>query len=462
MGSHPDNAQALAKTPQSNTLDVDIPEYQSRRSGNTKSPTLMTLAQELRDLVYDFAIRDSGKAKITIDDVDLKIGSVEPFNVTTYIALQGALPPSRRHELPTRMPKADAALFLSVAQLVLWLPKHFDKSVLASIRTIVLNEDWMILSNSAFANLPNLKTVFLGPGPYTSRLSRLSGWQSGMELYYGDGPPPLIDVLLHQHWYPAPMNTTMAPQLNLVQALIEDTQRSIVVPRSALPKDQDRNPPTTSSPGFLSLPQELRDLIYDLALQGPGQGIRRFLAHEAVLDACPSSQPVNLATFKAIYDIFSAGCGLGSRLFTPHDALFTTIAELRWLLENVSTPTLDSIRTIVVDVDHTVSSAADYFALNVDANFSNLEVEYIGHGYSYTEGRIYLGRQTMIYHTYVPRSIWQNVREPPDLSQLTLDERLRELREYDDRWQAAFAAPAEEKRALQDLSACTLRGFGEV
>ncbi|KAK4893963.1 hypothetical protein LTR27_007769 [Elasticomyces elasticus] len=208
MDSHLDNALALAKTPQSNTIDVDVPVCQNRRSGITHSPSLMTLAQELRDLVYDFAIRDSGKAKVTIDNIQLTMGPVEPFNVTTYIALQGALPPSRLHELPTRMPKADAALFLSVAQLGLWLPKHFDKSFLASIRTIVLNEDWMILSNSAFANLPNLKTVFLGPGPYTSRLSRLSGWQSGMELYYGDGPPPLIDVLLHQHWYPAPMNTS--------------------------------------------------------------------------------------------------------------------------------------------------------------------------------------------------------------------------------------------------------------
>ncbi|KAK5735093.1 hypothetical protein LTR17_008429 [Elasticomyces elasticus] len=207
MDSHPDNAQALAKIPQSNTLDVDVPVCQSRRSENTNSPSLMTLAQELRDLVYDLAIRDSNKAKVTIDNIDLKMGPVEPFNVTTYIVLKGALPPSRRHELPTRRPKADAALFLSVAQLMS-LHQHFDISFLASIKTIVLDEDWMILSNSAFANLPNLKTVFLGPGPYTSRLSRLSGWQSEMELYYGDGPPPLIDVLLHQHWYPAPMNTS--------------------------------------------------------------------------------------------------------------------------------------------------------------------------------------------------------------------------------------------------------------
>ncbi|KAK5735092.1 hypothetical protein LTR17_008428 [Elasticomyces elasticus] len=264
---------------------------------------------------------------------------------------------------------------------------------------------------------------------------------------------------------PAPIHhkySAMASRPNLVQALIEDTQRSTVVSsRSALPEHQKRSPATTSSPGFLSLPQELRDLIYDLALQGPGQGTRRLHAQEVVLDACPSSQPVNLATFKAIYVIFSAGCGLGTRLFNPQDALFTTIAELRWLLEHASVATLESIRTIVVDVDHTISSAAEYFALNVDANFPNLEVKYIGHGYLYTRGRVYPGHKTMTYHTYVPRSIWQNVREPPDLSQLTLDERLRELREYDDRWQAAFAAPAEEKRALRDLVTRWMARFPE-
>ncbi|KAK4893964.1 hypothetical protein LTR27_007770 [Elasticomyces elasticus] len=245
----------------------------------------------------------------------------------------------------------------------------------------------------------------------------------------------------------------MAPQLSLVQALIEDMQRARVIDRSVLSESQTRGPPTTSSPGFLSLPQELRDLIYDLALSGPGPGIRRRDTQEVNWEARPGSQPVNLATFKAVYETLLAGhkSGLATRSFNAHDAVFTTIAELRWLLENASATTLESIRILAVDVDHTISSATKYFALNVDANFANLEVEYIGHGYLYTEGRIYPGRQTMTYHTYMSRSIWQNLREPPDLSQLSLDERMRELQEYDDRWQAAFAAPAEEKRALQDL-----------
>ncbi|KAK5723790.1 hypothetical protein LTR15_005490 [Elasticomyces elasticus] len=244
----------------------------------------------------------------------------------------------------------------------------------------------------------------------------------------------------------------MAHRPNLVQVLIEDTQRITVVSRSALLEYQNRSPATTSSPGFLSLPQELRDLIYDFALSGPGLGDRRPFTQEFIWEVRPSSQPINVAAFKAVYDILLGGRkgGLATRSFNPHDALFATIAELRWLLENASIPTLESIRTIVVDVDHSLSSAAEYFALNVDANFPNLEVEHIGHGHLYTDGRIYLGRKTMTYHTEVPRAINPR-RLPENLSQLPLEESIRELREYDDRYQAAFAAPAEEKRALQDL-----------
>ncbi|KAK5706055.1 hypothetical protein LTR97_001041 [Elasticomyces elasticus] len=164
----------------------------------------MTVAQELRDLVYDFAIRDSGKPKLTIDNIQLTMGPIKPFNVTTYIVLKGALPPSRRHELPTRKLQVFAALFLSAAQLER-LDQHFDDSFLASIRTIVLDGDWMIIYNNAFANLPNLDIVFLGPGPYTSRISMLSGWQSDIKLYYGDGPPPLMAQI------PTLMNNDVRP-----------------------------------------------------------------------------------------------------------------------------------------------------------------------------------------------------------------------------------------------------------
>ncbi|KAK3625990.1 hypothetical protein LTR56_020106 [Elasticomyces elasticus] len=173
MDSHPDNAQALAKIQQSNTLHVDVPTCQSSRSGNTNSPSLMTVAQELRDLVYDFAIRDSGKPKLTIDNIQLTMRPIQPFNVTTYI--------------------------------------HFDDGFLASIRTIVLDGDWMIIYNNAFANLPNLDIVFLGPGPYTSRISMLSGWQSDIKLYYGDGPPPLMAQIPSERRTPALMNNDVRP-----------------------------------------------------------------------------------------------------------------------------------------------------------------------------------------------------------------------------------------------------------
>ncbi|KAK4978249.1 hypothetical protein LTR42_002627 [Elasticomyces elasticus] len=244
----------------------------------------------------------------------------------------------------------------------------------------------------------------------------------------------------------------MAHRPNLVQVLIEDTKRITVVSRSALLEYQNRSPATTSSPGFLSLPQELRDLIYDLALSGAGLDDRRCLTREVIWEARPGSQPVNLATFKAVYDILLGGRkgGLATRSFNPHDALFATIAELRWLLENASIPTLESIRTIVVDVDHSLSSAAEYFALNVDAKLPNLDAEYLGHGHFYKGGRIYPSRKAMTYYTYVPRSI--EVRRPPrNLAQLSSDEKIRECMEYSDRQLAAFMAPTLEARALQDL-----------
>ncbi|KAK5677150.1 hypothetical protein LTS10_010339 [Elasticomyces elasticus] len=254
----------------------------------------------------------------------------------------------------------------------------------------------------------------------------------------------------------------MASRPNVVQALIEGMQDSTLIEHPAIPEDQAHNQTSASSPGFLTIPQELRDIVYDLALQGAGPSVTRSITENVIIAARARNHQTNLATFKALCDSLPPGRKheLSTRLFKPDEALYTSLADLRWLLTTASAETLASIRTIVVDMDTSISAAVDYFSLDIDTRLPNLKAEFLGHG-SYKDGRISPGRKTTTYHTW-RYSVISYPALPRNFDQLSRVQRRQELQEFTARCQAARAAPAEEQRILQDLAKRWMARFPDV
>ncbi|KAK5739686.1 hypothetical protein LTR17_005170 [Elasticomyces elasticus] len=254
----------------------------------------------------------------------------------------------------------------------------------------------------------------------------------------------------------------MASRPNLVQPLIEGMQDSLLIENPAFPEDRGHDQTSASSPGLLSIPQELRDIVYDFALQGAGPSVTRSITEDVIIAARARNHQTNLATFKALCDSLPLGRKheLSTRLFKPDEALYTSLADLRWLLNTTTAETLASIRIIVVDMDTSISAAVDYFSLDIDTRLPNLKAEFLGHG-SYNDGHITPGRKTTTYHTK-GLNVVCHPRLPSNFWQLSRVEKKHALREYTARRRAARAAPAEEHGNLQDLAKRWMANFPEV
>ncbi|KAK5735094.1 hypothetical protein LTR17_008430 [Elasticomyces elasticus] len=73
----------------------------SKRPAVSATSSLFALPQEVRDLVYDFALCDAQGLDFDLTTND-ETTSLQPFSVAIYTSLFLALPQARRHELSKR------------------------------------------------------------------------------------------------------------------------------------------------------------------------------------------------------------------------------------------------------------------------------------------------------------------------------------------------------------------------
>ncbi|KAK5723789.1 hypothetical protein LTR15_005489 [Elasticomyces elasticus] len=141
--------------------------------------SLLALPQDVRDLVYDFAIYDAQDLDLDLITND-ETTSLQPFSVAIYTSLFLALPQTRRHELSKRpSTQHKTAIFLDRTFTPNQVFSRAHPTALASITSIALNiETQNIAGDKYWANrlierLHGLKRVFVGP--YTIHLTSPEG-----------------------------------------------------------------------------------------------------------------------------------------------------------------------------------------------------------------------------------------------------------------------------------------------